>query len=582
VRVSLLTRLVAASVLIAVLAIAATAWLAVRTTTGAIEQEQGRVLATDNQIYSTMLGYAATHPSWAGVGPTLDTLAQHTDRRIALLTHDRAPIADSGHGPLPSVASAVVDPLAVDPALVPDAPADRIDTRAVGPFLLPDNEKAYLDDLAVATLDCVRARAGAGSIVTTPSGRPRIDGANPYTTASCGDGALDEPTPTERTALSQLSALVNGCLARNSLGPVRLALDRSWTWDASGPAGPGLADMVSSCVTSARREQLAPYVTPAALLFVTTSPGTAVASPFDLSAGNKWRIALAAAAVLVVTVVITVLAGRRLTGPLRALTAAAGRVRDGTPDTRVRVRGNDEIARLGAAFNDMAATRDRMEKQRTDMIGDIAHELRTPLSNIRGWLEATQDGVSTVDGALVTSLLEEARLLQQLIDDLQDLALADAGMLRLHLSGVDVPSLLADLPVEVSAEPLTVHADPMRLRQMLGNLVANAVRHTGSGGTVVVRAYPDGADGVIEVTDTGPGIAAEDLPFVFDRFWRAEKSRSRATGGSGLGLAIVRKLAEAHGGSVVADSTPGQGATFRLRLPREPSTGPGRPSSAEG
>jgi two-component system, OmpR family, sensor histidine kinase BaeS len=564
VRVSLLTRLLAASVLIAVLAIAATAWLAARTTTTAIEQEQGRTLATDNRIYTALLGYAATHPNWDGVAPTLETLAQHTDRRIALLTHDRTPIADSGHGPLPATASAVVDPLAVDPALVPDAPADRIDARAVGPFRLPDNEKAYLDGLAQEALTCVRGRSGAGSIVTTPSGRPRVTGPNPLTTASCSDEALDDPTPTEQRALAQLSTLVNGCLARNNLGPVRMALDRSWTWDAAGPAGPGLGDTVNACVTSARREQLSPYVTPAALLFVTTKPGTATASPFDVSFG---RIALAASAVLIVTVAITVLVGRRLTRPLRALTAALGE-----PNARVRVRGNDEIARLAAAFNDMAATRERMEKQRNDMVGDIAHELRTPLSNIRGWLEATQDGVSTVDAALVTSLLEEAGLLQHVIDDLQDLALADAGMLRLHRVPVDVPELLADMaaPVVVSASPLTVHADPMRLRQMLGNLVANAVRHTPPDGTITVRAYPDGADGVIEVTDTGAGIAPEDLPHVFDRFWRAEKSRNRATGGSGLGLAIVRKLAEAHGGTVTAESTPGQGATFRLRLPREP------------
>jgi two-component system sensor histidine kinase BaeS len=217
----------------------------------------------------------------------------------------------------------------------------------------------------------------------------------------------------------------------------------------------------------------------------------------------------------------------------------------------------------------MAATRERLEKQRTDMVGDIAHELRTPLSNIRGWLETAQDGVSTVDPPLLASLLEEAGLLQHIIHDLQDLALADAGTLRLHREPVDVPELLNDLraTASVEAEPLTVFADPVRLRQVLGNLVTNAVRHTPPGSRVTLRAYPDG---VIEVADTGPGIGPEDLPYVFDRFWRAEKSRNRATGGSGLGLAIVRKLAEAHGGAATAFSVPGQGATFRLRLPREP------------
>ena len=146
-----------------------------------------------------------------------------------------------------------------------------------------------------------------------------------------------------------------------------------------------------------------------------------------------------------------------------------------------------------------------------------------------------------------------------------------------------MPDLLADLrataPVEVVAEPLTAHADPARLRQMLGNLV-DAVRHTPPGTAITLRAYPSGADGVIEVADTDNGIAPDDLPHVFDRFWRAEKSRNRATGGSGLGLAVVRKLAEAHGGTATAGSTPGRGTTFRLRLPRDPGSTQVREASA--
>ena len=428
--------------------------------------------------------------------------------------------------------------------------------------------------MAHRALDCVRTRAGAGSIEVSPSGRPRLASPNEVTNATCSDAALDDPTPTERTALRQLSTLVNGCLGRGGLAPVRLALDQTWTWLAPGPAGPEVGKEVTACVASARREQLAPYVTPAALLFVTSTHGAVAPSPFDLSAGNQVRIALAAAAVLVVTVAITVLAGRRLTRPLRALTAAAQRMRDGEADARVRVRGNDEIARLAVAFNDMSAARERMEWQRNDMVGDIAHELRTPLSNIRGWLEATQDGVSTADPSLIASLLEEAGLLQHIIDDLQDLALADAGRLRVHPEPVDVVELLAQVRaahatrVVVEAQPLTVTADPLRLRQLLGNLLTNALRHTPPEGTVTLRAYPDGSDVVLEVADTGTGIAPEDLPHVFDRFWRAEKSRSRATGGSGLGLAIVRKLAEAHGGTATVTSTPGEGSTFRVRLPR--------------
>ncbi len=255
------------------------------------------------------------------------------------------------------------------------------------------------------------------------------------------------------------------------------------------------------------------------------------------------------------------------------------------------------------------------------MVSDVAHELRTPLSNIRGWLEAAQDGLADPDPAFVSSLLEEAVQLQHIIDDLQDLAAADAGVLRLHPEPVRVGELLGQVAAAHQARADTaevtlrvetadgrvpeVAADPVRLRQAVGNLVSNAVRHTPPGGTVTLRAYGGGAAGggawsrsedgsgsdsptghgseggsgsrggsgfppgdvVIEVADTGTGIPAEDLPYVFDRFWRAEKSRSRRTGGSGLGLAIVRKLAEAHGGTAGAASTEGEGSVFSIRLP---------------
>jgi two-component system sensor histidine kinase BaeS len=544
----------------------------------AIRQEQGRALATDNQIYTTLLEWAATHPTWKGVEPTLETLAQHTDRRVALLTPDRTPIADSASGPLPSTASAAIDPLSVNPALVPNVPSDRIDANAVGPFRLPDNEKQYLNALAQRALNCVLTRGGTGRIVTTPTGRPRVESPEQVTAAGCSE-ALNTPTKTEQVALTQLSALVNGCLARNNLAPVDLALDRSWRWQEAAPADPSQESTtdktVATCIDSARREQLTPYVAPAAQLFVTTPTGAPQVSPFNLSAGNTQRVVLAAAAVLAATVAVTALAGRRLTKPLRALTKAAEHMRDGSPGARVEVKGRDEIAKLAATFNEMSASRDRIEQQRKDMVGDIAHELRTPLSNIRGWLEATEDGVTKADPALITSLLEEAKLLQHIIDDLQDLAQADAGTLRLHKEEVNLQDLLEQVKathsqeIEVSSPPLTIRADPIRLRQLLGNLVTNAVRHTPPTGKVTVSARQEAKEIVLEVSDTGTGIAKEDLPHVFDRFWRAEKSRSRATGGSGLGLAIVRKLAEAHQGTATATSTPGKGSTFQIRLPTE-------------
>lgn len=215
------------------------------------------------------------------------------------------------------------------------------------------------------------------------------------------------------------------------------------------------------------------------------------------------------------------------------------------------------------------------------MVSDIAHELRTPLSNIRGWLEATEYGLIDPDPALFGSLIEEAVLLQHVIGDLQDLATADAGELRLDRGPVPVAALLAQaraahraraegagIAVTVSCpDELELDADPVRLRQAVDNLVINALRHTPSGGAVVLRGCREGGEVVIAVEDSGTGIGAEDLPYVFERFWRAEKSRSRQTGGSGLGLAIVRKLAEAHGGTAGVASVPGRGSTFTLRIP---------------
>jgi two-component system sensor histidine kinase BaeS len=359
---------------------------------------------------------------------------------------------------------------------------------------------------------------------------------------------------------------------------------------------------VANCVESARREQLTGYVAEPALLFI-DGPGAAGVPGFDLSRANTARIAGVTALVLALTVGASVLAGARLVRPLHALTGAAQRMREGLDATPVPVPvvSDNEIGRLTAAFNDMAAHRARLEEQRKVMVSDVAHELRTPLSNIRGWLEAAHDGLAVPDPAFVSSLLEEAVQLQHLINDLQDLGAADAGALRLHRKPVRIDELLGQVaaahqglaetagvtltvltPPPGTPHPPLLDADPVRLRQTVSNLLSNAVRHTPAGGTVTLRRYvtDPGDELAVEVSDTGSGIPAGDLPYVFDRFWRAEKSRNRSTGGSGLGLAIVLKLAEAHGGTVDVASTEGEGATFTLRLPtaesRKPE-GPGRP-----
>ncbi|MEV1026238.1 HAMP domain-containing sensor histidine kinase [Streptomyces sp. NPDC050264] len=631
-RKSLRGRLLGVSVLVATCSVAATAWLAVQTTSGAIKQEQGQNLADDTRIYDTLLGYAATHPRWDGVDATVRELARSTGRHITVTTQTRAPLADSaGHttaGTLPAQASATVDPLTVDTALAagrtgaptataPTATTDRIDARAVGPFRLPATERSTLHGLAERNTSCLRALGVGADIVVAPSGRPRVEavgsGGADQGALKCATDALDEPTATESKALTSLTRLTNSCLERQDHHRVDLALDLTWqqgprpvadqeaakargTVPAPVPSPvPGVTGTeddrtVASCVSTARREQLTSYVAAPVLLFIGDQGGTTVPG-FDLSPLNTAKIAGVAALVLALTVGASVLAGTRLVRPLYALTGAAQRLKDGRETEPVPVTADNEIGRLAAAFNDMSAHRTRLEEQRKAMVSDVAHELRTPLSTIRGWLEAAQDGVADPDPAFIASLLEEAVQLQHLIDDLQDLAAADADALRLHPRPVDVEELLgqvaaahhvraetAGVTLSVARSGLPVPqltADPVRLRQAVANLVSNAIRHTGHGGTVTLRAYAtdptgtgeSGGSVVVEVADTGSGISAADLPHVFDRFWRAEKSRSRRTGGSGLGLSIVRKLAQAHGGSATAASTEGEGSVFALRLP---------------
>ncbi|GAB3874286.1 HAMP domain-containing sensor histidine kinase [Kibdelosporangium lantanae] len=569
-RRGLLVRLLVVSVVVALCSIAATAWLAAKTTTVAINQQQSQALADDVKIYDTLVGYAAAHHDWSAVGPVVQDLAKRTGRRIELSTPDRRLIV--GTDPLPDKASAVVDPLSTDPALARDATTDRIDERAVGPFRLSPDEKAALDATAKEVLKCVQGRSGSGSLVDTPSGRPKILTTAPATLSSCDQsGALGLPTGTERAALDQLRTLTNACLADRRLGPVTVNLDGTWKYAASQAVSPGPApstEPVDACLATARKQQLTPYVAAPALLFV-TSPSQAYAG-LDLSAANRARIIGVAALVLLVTVLATVFAGVRLVRPLRALTGAAQRMKDGDDTARVRVRGNDEIAGLAAAFNEMADSRAQVERQRKAMVSDIAHELRTPLSNIRGWLEAVEDGVTRPDRAFVASMMEEALLLQHIVDDLQDLAMADAGKLRVHPERIRLADVLTQqdprLTVRVHGDP-ELDADPVRLRQVVTNLVTNALRHTPPDGSVTVDGLQDGDWVVVDVTDTGVGISPEDLPKVFDRFWRAEKSRSRGSGGSGLGLAIVKQLVAAHGGTVTARSVLGQGSTFTVRLP---------------
>ncbi|MGW0873331.1 sensor histidine kinase [Streptomyces sp. NPDC002740] len=604
-RKRLLVRLLIASVLIAVCSVAATAWLAVTTTTRALREEQGQALADDMDILARLSGYAADHPDWTGVEATVRDLSARTGRRIALTTADRTPLADSAPRgtSLPPSAAATVDPLRTDTYSEPGAQLSGTDPRVVGPYRLSALERTKLDAVARARQRCL-SRYGIDATVThTPSGRPVVTAADStavsgYAFDECGDGQLDAPAPTEEKALTALQGRAGGCLTRAGLDPDIPLLFGTGLPGASGraptlapvfakvaadgtdraAAGKAALRAAQSCFETARHAQLDPYVAPVAELFLGVGDDGA-APRWVMSPANKAKVVGAAGLVLAVTVAVTAVVATRLVRPLRALTEAAGQPPD--RHARVPVTTRDETGILAEAFNDLAERRERLEAQRKALVSDVAHELRSPLTNIRGWLEVARDGLVEPDTELLGALHEEALLLQRVIDDLRDLAAADAGTLRLHREPVPADDLMAQvtaahrvaadtagvrLRTETEGDPW-LDADPVRLRQALGNLVTNAVRHTPPDGTVTLTAREDGERVVLEVADTGTGIAAEDLPHVFERFWRAEKSRSRRTGGSGLGLPIVRQLTDAHGGTARAVSTPGAGSVFTLRLP---------------
>ncbi|KOV85536.1 hypothetical protein ADL03_13435 [Nocardia sp. NRRL S-836] len=552
-----MARLLAASVLVAICSITATAWLAAQSTSTSIRQELGAALAGDTATYRALVAFAVEHRDWTGV-----TLPPG-NRRLILTTPGRAVIADTGTNldaaQLPAAPSAVINPLELDLAQAQDAPADRIDPRITGPFRLSEDEKQQLaEDARLYVSRCRSAPEQAAQLRVTAWGRPivNVDRTGPAPTSpACTEveQRLSTLTPGESAAFTELGLLFDDCQRQRGRPAEQLRMNAQWQPVASD----------TECLASARRTQLQPYVAPPALLFVTDAAGrTTQARVVRFDAG---RVVLVAAVVLVLTVGVSVLVALRMTRPLRTLTAAAERMQHGG-DARVDIRSRSEIGQLARAFNDMAAQRARTDAQRKAMTSDISHELRNPLGTIRSWLEGARDGVVELDRTTLTALLDEALVLQHLVDDLQDLALADAGELRLHPSPVDLRELFDQLvaahPGLVAEGGGVVTADPVRLRQVLTNLVTNALRHTPAGGEVRLSAV----DGRITVSDTGSGIAAEDLPHVFDRFWRADPARARNTGGSGLGLAIVHALVTAHGGTITVASEPGRGTTFTITL----------------
>jgi len=305
-------------------------------------------------------------------------------------------------------------------------------------------------------------------------------------------------------------------------------------------------------------------------------------------AAFRWAGFLAFAFMAALSLVLTAVLSKRLTKPLRQMTAVTSAIAEGDYSQRVDVRGNDEIACLAASINRMADSLQAYRAQQSAFLADVSHELRTPLTYIQGYSEALKKGYGdeAQRRAMAETIHREASRLTRLLQDLFALVRMEEPAFRMHREPVNLAQTVEAvvtrmapafqekgiaLTVEAGGEALWVDGDAARLEQVWINLLDNARRHTPAGGRVAVRLLCEKGEAVIEVCDTGEGIPPEELPRIWERLYRVEKSRSRAYGGAGLGLSIVKRIVELHGGRVGVESEPGKGATFIVRLPLRPA-----------
>ena len=292
---------------------------------------------------------------------------------------------------------------------------------------------------------------------------------------------------------------------------------------------------------------------------------------------------VAATLAFLTAVLVSIFVTRRIVKPVREMQEASRHIADGHYDERVQISGEDELAELGQSFNQMALALSQTESRRRQLIGDVAHELRTPLSSIKSVMEGLQDGILEAEPATFLSVEREVNRLQHLVRDLEELSKAEAGQIPLEFERVNPNSFIetavdrlmpqfndkgvelhTGLPDQIS----DVWADQARMTQVMLNLLGNALQYTPSGGQVLVSAWDNGDHVTITVQDTGIGIPEESLPHIFERFYRVDKSRSRSGGGSGIGLTISKHLVEVHNGQLTAASSGlNQGSTFTITLP---------------
>lgn len=373
--------------------------------------------------------------------------------------------------------------------------------------------------------------------------------------------------------------------------------------DASGkPTAAAAAELTGASrrftLLDENRQRLAGFPTPAAeaierpIVVEGLTVGWLVMTPFqsasfgaekrfaDAQTRAGWAVGVAA---LLAAAAVAFWVSRRLLKPVRQVAEASHRLAAGDYSARVPEGNvNDEVGRLAHDFNQLALSLQRTEGMRREFMADVSHELRTPLAVLHGELEALEDGVRQLDAPALRALRGEVATLHKLVDDLYELSLADIGALAYRKTELDLRELLDDtagvfgerlrargltLALELPAEPLAAFGDERRLRQLFANLFENSCRYTDAGGEVRVQARRHGRHALVELHDSAPGVPPEVLPRLFERFFRAEPSRSRKSGGAGLGLSICQRIVEAHEGRIEVRPSPLGGLWLRVELP---------------
>ncbi|MFG1992347.1 sensor histidine kinase [Actinoplanes sp. NPDC048988] len=568
VRIFLLVMLVALS------AIGATAWLTLNLTQREVSDALEAQSRHRAEIVQTVQRYGLRHGNWPGVNKLVTELSDRTHLHIQLQTKEGQVLVDSdteagraagavqavGYAidPMPSLYDRAPSAFPAPAAYLAGTPTPR-DLYGPAP-----TDSRYGSPAAIALRQAAQYRAGLVLVrcLNKTLGVPAALGSDraPYVTA--------QQRAASPTCLHDATAKVLG--------------DKAWFqsyWD-----------YLENCTGAPRRLVGDPLGSKCVEGAYADTVVTSAAIPLQLYLGARGTVDIAdfgrpaiigVAGLVVVAILGTFLIARQVSRPVRRLTGASQMLAAGMLDVRVRVKGESELARLAASFNTMAGALEESEERQRRLIADVAHEMRTPLSNLRGYLEALSDRVVEPSPELFASLHEETLLQGRILDDLQVLALAEAGDLGYTKTPADLSELAAasvtahraraaeaGVTLTIQTSPAVwVEADQDRLRQVLGNLLSNAIRYTDKGGQVEVRVQAAHGEAELTVRDTGVGITAGDLPHVFERFWRADKARQRATGGTGLGLTIAHRIVTDHHGRLEVTSQPHLGTTFTVRLP---------------